>query len=102
MMWWWILAACAISFLIKAAGYVLDAEKLQHPRFLHVATGLTAGLLASLVVTNTFASGQALVLDARVVALGAAALALVARLPYIVVVVIGAVAAAVARLLGAA
>lgn len=101
LMWWWVLGACAIAYVTKAVGYLVDAEKLQHPTFLHVAAGLTAGLLASLVVTNTIADGQSLVIDARLAALAAGALALAARAPFIVVVIIGAVAAAVARLLGA-
>lgn len=100
-MWWWILGACAIAYVTKGIGFALNAEKLQHPRFLRIAGGVTAGLLASLVVTNTFADGQALVVDARLAALGAGALALALRAPFIVVVLIGAAAAAVARLLGA-
>ena len=101
-MWWWILLACVIAFATKAVGYLFNAEKLQNDRFLHVAGCMTVGLIASLVVTNTFVSGQDLVLDARVVALLAAALALALRAPFIVVVIVGAVGAAVARLLGMA
>ncbi|NLE17121.1 MAG: AzlD domain-containing protein, partial [Propioniciclava sp.] len=42
----------------------------------------------------------ALMLDARLAALGAAAVALWLRAPYLVVVVVGAIAAALARLAG--
>lgn len=100
-MWWWILGACAISFATKAVGYLMNADRLQHPRFLHVAAGLTAGLLASLVITNTFTDGQTLTIDARLAALAAGAVTLTLRAPFVLVVVAGAVAAAIARLLGA-
>ncbi|MDO5678602.1 MAG: AzlD domain-containing protein, partial [Propionibacteriaceae bacterium] len=60
----------------------------------------TVGLLASLVAVNTFVSGQALAFDARVAALLAAAVALWFRAPFLVVVIVGAAAAALARLAG--
>jgi hypothetical protein len=73
---------------------------MKNPRMSRVAATLTIGLLASLTVVNTFASGQELVLDARLGALAAAALALVLRAPFLVVVVAGAAAAALLRLAG--
>ena len=54
-------------------------------------------LLAALTVMNTFAAGSALVLDARLAALAVAALALWARLPFLIVVVLGAAAAGAVR-----
>ena len=64
------------------------------------SASVTVGLLASLVVTNAFASGQRLVPDARIAALVAAIVALKLRAPFLLVVVIGAAAAALARLAG--
>jgi len=61
---------------------------------------MTVGLLTSLVLVNTVVTGTALMLDARLAALAAAAVALWLRAPYLVVVVVGAVAAALARLAG--
>ncbi len=55
-----------------------------------VAGAITVALLSALTVMNTFASGTALVLDARLVALAAAALAVWMRLPFLLVVVLGA------------
>ncbi len=65
-----------------------------------VSAGVTVGLLASLVAMNTVVDGQAVRLDARLAALVAAAVALLARAPFIVVVIVGAAAAALARLAG--
>lgn len=100
-LWIWILAACAISYLTKLAGYLVPARLMENPRMTSVAGTLTIGLLASLTAVNTFSSGQSLALDARLAALAAAAVALWLRAPFLVVVLAGAGAAAVARLLGA-
>ena len=61
---------------------------------------MTVGLLTSLVLANTVVTGTSLVLDARLVALAAAAIALWLKAPYLVVVVVGAAAAALTRLAG--
>lgn len=99
-LWWWVLAACAVAYLSKLSGYLVPARILDTPRMGRVAAALTIGLLASLTAVNTFASGQQLVLDARVGALAAAGIALVLRAPFLVVVVVGAAAAALLRWAG--
>lgn len=100
--WIWILIACGVSYLTKLAGYLVPAKVMENPRMTRIAGTLTIGLLASLTAVNTFSTGQALEFDARVAALAAAAAALWLRAPFLVVVLAGAGAAAVARLLGAA
>jgi branched-subunit amino acid transport protein len=57
-------------------------------------------LLAALVVTQTVGGDNELVLDARLAGVGAAAVAILARAPLPVVVVLAAVVTALARLLG--
>ena len=96
-LWGFILLACAATYLTKLAGYAVSARWLQSPRMTRVAGAITVALLASLTVMNTFAAGTALVIDARLVALAAAALALWLRLPFLLVVVLGAVAAGLVR-----
>jgi hypothetical protein len=81
-------------------GYLLPASLLQNPRMSRIAGTMTIGLLASLTIVNTLASGQALVLDARLGALAAAAVALLLRAPFLVVVLAGAGVAALLRLAG--
>jgi uncharacterized membrane protein len=98
--WAWVLLASAIAFGTKLVGYLIPASLLDDPRMLRTANAVTIGLLSALVVMNTAAAGQGLLLDARLGALVAAAIALVLRAPFLAVVVTGAVAAAGLRLLG--
>ncbi|MFF0990077.1 AzlD domain-containing protein [Kocuria nitroreducens] len=100
-MWFWVLGACALAYALKLVGYLVPDRVLDDPRVGRMAATVTVGLLAALVVMNAFGSGQALVLDARLGALLVAGAALVLRAPFLLVVVLGAVAAAVLRLLGA-
>ncbi|HXD27276.1 MAG TPA: AzlD domain-containing protein [Arthrobacter sp.] len=99
-LWWWVLAGCAVAYLTKLSGYLVPARILDKPRMGRVAGALTIGLLASLTAVNTFASGQQLVIDARVGALVAAGIALLLRAPFLVVVIVGAAAAALLRWAG--
>lgn len=98
--WLWILGACAIAYATKLVGYLLPDSWLENPRVVHVSNAVTIGLLASLVMLNTFGSGSHLVVDARLVALVVAIVALLLRAPFIVVVIAGAAAAALTRLAG--
>jgi len=81
-------------------GYLVPATLLKNPRTSRIAGTMTIGLLASLTVVNAAASGQALLLDARLGALAAAAVALLFRAPFLVVVLTGAGTAALLRLAG--
>lgn len=99
-LWFWVLAAALVCAAIKLAGYLVPSSVLENPRIAHTAAMVTCGLLAALVITQTFADGAALVLDARLVAVVVAAVALWFRAPFIVVVILGAVAAALVRALG--
>lgn len=98
-LWHWILLACAAAFLTKWLGYAVPARWLQNPRMPQIAASMTVALLASLTVMNTFAVGTQLALDARLGALVVAGIALWLRAPFLLVVVLGAVSAAVLRLL---
>lgn len=99
-MWGWVLAACMAAYALKVSGYLLPKSVLDRPFVPSLAAALTVGLLSSLVVTNTVASGQVIVLDSRLLGVGAAAVALKLKLPYIVVVLVGAVATAAGRWAG--
>ena len=96
--WWlWIVLASLVAFGIKWLGYMVPARWLHQPRIARTAGAITIALLAALVAMNAFAAGQHLALDARLAALMAAALGLALRLPFLAVVVLGAVAAAAVR-----
>ncbi len=99
-LWGWVLAACAVAYLIKLAGYLVPTRWLETPRMTRVAGTLTIGLLASLTAMNAVAARQGMAFDARIGALGAAAVALWLRLPFLLVVVAGAATAALLRAAG--
>lgn len=98
--WWWVIGASLICLGQKLVGYLVPSEALENPRVAYTAGGVTVGLLAALVMTQTFADGSALVLDARLASVVVAAIALWLRAPFIVVVALGAVTAALLRLVG--
>lgn len=98
-LWAWIVLGCLAAWAIKFAGYLVPVRWLESPRMNRVAGCLTIGLLASLTAMNTVSAGQGLAFDARIGALLVAAVALMLRLPFLLVVIAGAAAAAVIRLL---
>lgn len=98
MTWTALLVAGAGCYLLKLAGLSVPARLLDHPLVERVADLIPVALLAALVAVQTFASGTDLTVDARVLGLGFAAVALMLRAPFLVVVVGAAVVAALARL----
>ena len=99
-LWLLIILACVVGFLTKLLGYLVPKKWLTNPRIARVAGTLTIGLLASLTAANAVATGQELAVDSRLGALVAAAIALWLKAPFLVVVIVGAAAAAGLRLLG--
>lgn len=99
-LWVWLLLSCLFAYAWKLVGYLVPATLLQNPRTSRIAGTMTIGLLASLTIVNAVAAGPSLVLDARVGALAAAAVALLFRAPFLVVVIAGAGTAALLRLAG--
>jgi branched-subunit amino acid transport protein len=99
-LWLLIVVACVVGFLTKLIGYLVPQKLLLNPRVARVAGTLTIGLLASLTVANAVATGQQVVVDSRLGALAAAGVALWLKAPFLVVVIVGAGAAAGLRLLG--
>ena len=98
---WIIVLAVGIgTMVIKAAGPVLLGGRPLPNRVQRVVALLAPALLAALVATAALSTGNQLVLDARIIGLGAAALAILLRAPILAVVIIAALSAGVARLVG--
>lgn len=97
-MWAAILVAGVGCYLLKLAGLSLPERVLGHPTVERVADLIPVALLAALVGVQVAADGPALSLDARVLGLGFALVALLLRMPFLVVVVGAAAVAALARL----
>ncbi|HVM25693.1 MAG TPA: AzlD domain-containing protein [Candidatus Limnocylindrales bacterium] len=100
--WLVVLAVGAGTMVIKAAGPVVMGGRPLPPDVSGVVALLAPALLAALVATATLAQGSALVVDARLIGLGAAAVALLLRAPVLAVVIVAALAAGAARALGVA
>jgi branched chain amino acid efflux pump len=85
---------------MRAAGPVAFGGRSLSGRGAAVVALVAPAILGALVVYETVnAGGRGIELDARVIGLAAAALALVLRLPLIAVVLVAALATALARLL---
>lgn len=99
MMWAAILVTAVGAYLLKLAGLSIPASVLERPLVHRVADLMPVALLAALVAVQVFGSGQTLTIDARAAGLLAAVAALLLRAPFIVVVLVAAVTAALIRLL---
>jgi hypothetical protein len=97
--WLLVIVVGLATVALKATGPVLVGGRELPPGLLGVVALLAPTLLAALVVTQAFADGRALALDARAVGLAAAAVAIALRAPVLAVVAIAAVVAAVVRLI---
>ncbi|MGF9756825.1 AzlD domain-containing protein [Microvirga sp. 0TCS3.31] len=98
-MWTAVLLAGVGCYLLKLAGLSLPERVLSHPTVERVADLIPVALLSALVAVQVFSTGPELVLDARALGLAFAVVALLLRMPFLVVVVGASVVAAVARLL---
>ena len=95
---WLVVAAVgAFTMAFKAAGPVALGGRPLPPRIAAVVDLLAPALLAALVVTQTVGDGSAVKLDARLVGVAAAALAVWRGASLLPVMVVAAVAAALAR-----
>ncbi|MGB3828817.1 MAG: AzlD domain-containing protein [Ornithinimicrobium sp.] len=97
-LWIAVLLACLLSFALKLSGYLLPERALAAPWAQRVTPLLPVALLSALIVTQGLLGDAGdLVLDARAAALGVAVLALWARAPFLVVLVLSASTAALIR-----
>jgi len=99
MIWTGVMVASAACYGLKLAGLSLPQSWLQNARVQRTVPLIPVALLAALVGTQTFATGQHLVLDVRAAALAIAVVAVVLRAPFLVVVAVAAATAALLRLL---
>lgn len=93
------LIASALVYSWKLIGYLIP-ERFLTPKVKAFSERVTIALLAALVLTQTFANGQQLEIDARFPAVVVAGVMLWLRAPFIVVVIAGAAVAGVIRFLG--
>jgi hypothetical protein len=97
MTWAGILIGAVGCYASKLLGLSVPRRVLEHPRVQRVADLLPIAMLAALAAIQTFADGHDLVIDARVVGVGVALVAIKLRAPFIVVVVLAAATTAAVR-----
>lgn len=93
-----ILASIAV-YSWKLLGYLIP-ERFITDKFRDFAERVTVALLAAMVMIQGFTVQGEVVIDARLPALGVAAILLWLRAPYILVVVAATAVAGILRLLG--
>jgi hypothetical protein len=96
-MWNAVLLASAGCYVLKLAGMSLPQRVLADERVRRIGALLPVALLSALVATGTFSTGQALTVDARTAGLAVAAVAVLARAPFLVVIVAASAATALVR-----
>lgn len=99
MIWTAVLLAALGCYLLKLLGMSVPGAVLEHPVVERVADLLPVALLAALVAVQALADGPALAADARLAGVAVAVVALLLRAPFIVVVGLAALTAALVRLL---
>jgi hypothetical protein len=100
-LWVAVVVASLLSFAIKLAGYLVPESLLSGPRTSRITTLLPVALLAALVVVQTLSGDAgALVIDARLVAVGVAVVLLLLRANFLVIVLAAGATAALLRALG--
>jgi branched-subunit amino acid transport protein len=98
-LWLAVVGASLGCYLLKLAGMSVPERALQHPVLRRTADLLPVVLLAALIAVQVLASGSRLTVDARLAGLAVAAVALALRAPFVVVVALAALTAALLRLL---
>jgi branched-subunit amino acid transport protein len=98
--WLTVLVVATATIVIKAAGPVILGGRQLPPAILAVVALLPAALLAALVAVLTFETDGALAIDARLIGVGVAAVAIWMRAPILVAVVLAGAATALARAVG--
>ena len=97
--WTVVLLIGVFTIAFKAAGPVLLGGRTLPPRIVDAFELLAPSLFAALIVTQAVGGDEEIVLDTRLVGVGAGLVAILLRAPLIVVIVVAALATALARLL---
>ena len=99
MTWAAVIGASVACYALKLAGLSLPEGWLHNRRVERTVALIPIALLAALIATGTFATGQRLMLDVRAVSLLVAVAAVLLRAPFLVTVAAACATAALLRLL---
>ncbi len=87
------------TFALKSAAPLVLGDRALSVRVQHVVALLPAALLAALAIVSTVGDGRSIVIDARLVGLIVAGLALWRRAPFVVVILLASAATALTRVI---
>lgn len=90
-----LFASCA-CFILKILGYSAPQSLLNQPRIQRINTFIPIVLLSALVAVQTLGSKEAVVLDHRLLGVGAAAIALRFKAPFPLMMLTAAIVSALA------
>ncbi|MEW2569862.1 AzlD domain-containing protein [Streptomyces sp. NPDC047070] len=97
---WIAIGVTAVGcYAVKLIGLMIPAGALERPLVQRLAALLPVALLAALTAQQTFADGRLLVLDARAAGLAAAAVTLLLRAPFLLVVAVAVLVTAGVRVM---
>ena len=99
MSWWPVIVASLGCYVLKLAGTLIPQQWVERPLVRDALLLLPVALIVGLVVMNTVDGGRAITIDARLIGLGTALLAILARAPFLVVVLVAGATTALVRLL---
>ncbi|MBU3717025.1 MAG: AzlD domain-containing protein [Actinobacteria bacterium] len=99
MTWTLVLVLAAGAYAFKVTGLVILGGRTLPPVVDRCLALIPAAVITALVMKDTFSTGRDLVLDARAIGIAVAVVAAWRRVPLIAVIVLGAAATALVRLI---
>ena len=97
MSWAVLLLACVGCYALKVFGALLPRRYLDHPLVRESAPMIPVALLVGLIVVNSLASGRHIQFDARLAGMAVALVAVMAKVPFLAVVVLATATTALVR-----
>jgi len=98
-LWGAVVLACVLSYALKLSGFLVPQRALADDRVRRITPLLPVALLSALILTQSLLDDAGhLTLDARAAGLAVAVLALMARAPFLLVLVLAALTAALVRM----
>ncbi|MBM3798680.1 MAG: AzlD domain-containing protein [Actinobacteria bacterium] len=99
MTWTLVFVLAAGAYAFKVTGLVILGGRTLPPVVDRCLALIPAAVITALVMKDTFSTGRDLVLDARAIGIAVAVVAAWRRVPLIAVIVLGAAATALVRLI---
>lgn len=97
-LWWGVVLVVGGCYAWKLLGLTVPQSVLDHKFTIQVAAFIPVALLSALVAVQALADGTRIILDARLIGLGVAAVLLYFRVPFLPMLIAAAASTALFRL----